>query len=131
MRQDEKDLLIEFFGEKEKWCQGVDALDGDGNAVRRDDDSAKAWDLIGGLFRLFGERRATRLCETVARHVSRDPSSRRRFGAGVRDLEWAVLITLLDFNDSQTTDYEVLMHTLRDLPVWSGKRPDFSALLPD
>jgi hypothetical protein len=118
MMQDEKDKLIAFFDDECKWCQGIDAMDQDGQAVHYDDEKAASWDLVGGLCHLFGWQRASRLFEPISRHFTRQ----RHLSSPTQDVEIAAMSALCDFNDADETTHELLMSRLRDLPVWHGRR---------
>lgn len=118
MIQDEKDKLIALFEEQARWCQGVDATDGGGQAVHYDDEMAVSWDLVGGLCHLFGWKRACQLFEPISRHLS----GRRHLPTPTQNQEIAAMSALFDYNDHQDTTHESVMNGLRELPVWHGKR---------
>ncbi len=122
MVQDEKDKLLELFDDEVRWCQGIDAVNQRGEAVGYDDETAVSWDLVGGLFHLFGQKRGARLCETIARHVVPSDERRRTTHYDTRSADIVAMATLLDFNDAEETTHDVLIDRLRGLPVWHGRR---------
>ncbi|MBK8267953.1 MAG: hypothetical protein IPK83_06450 [Planctomycetes bacterium] len=128
MVQDEKDRLLQLFDAPDKWCQGIDAANEDGGPVHYDADDAVAWDLVGGLFHLFGEKRATQLFETIARHAARGNIKRRVSRWDTRGSDMVAMSALLDFNDADETNYDVFVETLRQIPVWHGRRAESSAI---
>ena len=117
MMQEEKDKLIEFFGDKRRWCKGLDAKDEQGESVHYDDEQAVAWDLVGGVCHLFGWPRALKLFEALSRHVAHQ----RHLDSAFRGQSMAAMSSLLDFNDEKSTTHELIMTRLSDLPVWRGR----------
>lgn len=117
MMQEEKDRLIALFADKHQWCQGVDARNRSGEAVRHDDKAAVAWDIVGGMCRLFGWKRASELFGPMSRHFSG-----RRLSPTRQYLPTHAMTALLDFNDDGDTTYELIVTKLQELPVWRGRR---------
>ena len=118
MMQEEKDKLIALFDNRHRWCQGFDASDGKGNSVHYNDEQAVSWDLVGGLCHLFGWKRASELFEPMSRHVS----GRRYNDSPMHSKEIAAMTALFDFNDDEETTHERIVSSLRELPVWHGRR---------
>ena len=122
MLQHEKNELLGFFDISARWCQGSEAQDDGGNPVTFDDDLAVAWDLAGGMCRLFGWRRACQLFPQLDRHIHG-----KKRGFGTEDETVAAMSALFDFNDDQRMTYERVIATLQDMPVWAGAPRDGSA----
>jgi len=116
MIPDEKERLLLFFGEPGSWCQDAEARDNGGSPVRYDDAQAVAWDITGGLCRLFGWRRACALFRQIHRHIM----GQSQAVASDRSPELAAMAALQDYNDEQGTTYERVMEQLRSMPVWRG-----------
>ena len=116
MMPDEKEQVLALFNEKNKWCQLCEARDGHGNPVPYNDETAVAWDIVGGMCRLFGWRRACQLFGQMSRHIG--GAQRTRFG---QDEEMIAMAALFDFNDATDTTYEKVMAMLQDMPIWRGK----------
>ncbi len=121
MIQEEKDKLLALFADKTRWCRGCEAVDKSGDAVHPDDARAVSWDIVGGLCHLFGWKRACRLFEPISRHLTGE----RHPAAPLEHQEIAAMSALLDFNDHDSTSYEVMMARLHELPVWHGARASF------
>lgn len=117
MMQEEKDKLIEFFGDESRWCKGLDAMDEQGDAIHYDDELAVSWDIVGGVCHLFGWPRAQKLFEALSRHIAHQ----RHVDSAFRGQSMAAMATLLDFNDDDDTTHELLMARLNELPVWRGR----------
>lgn len=126
MLQEEKDRILGLFDHPQRWCQGIDATDIGGRSVPYDAAEATAWDLVSGLIKLFGEKRAIRLCESIARSVTRGDPKRRFDRWDLRNPAMSAMTALLDFNDDAQTSHDVLMDLLRNLPVWNGRRAEMS-----
>lgn len=122
MTQDEKDKLLTLFADAKHWCREAEARDGAGEAVRFSDTTAAAWDLVGGLCHLFGWQRACRLFVQLGRHLL-GPKAQ---SANSNDEAMSCMSALIDFNDNESTTYEILLERLRDVPVWR-ERPEGSA----
>lgn len=118
MFQEEKDKLIAFFDAENRWCQGVDAADQNGQAVHYNDEKAVCWDIVGGLCHLFGWKRALELFEPISRHMA----GRRPVGTATRKTAMAAMSALCDFNDQEDMTREGVLERLRELPVWHGRR---------
>ena len=116
MMPDEKDRLLALFDNQNKWCQLHEARDGQGNQVPYSDEAAVAWDVVGGMCRLFGWRRACQLFGQLSRHIS--GTQKTRFG---QDEDMIAMAALFDFNDAADTTYEKVMSMLTDMPIWRGK----------
>ncbi|UCC31169.1 MAG: hypothetical protein JSU86_02615 [Phycisphaerales bacterium] len=116
MTSDEKTQLLALFDNEGKWCQGCEALDSSGNAVRYDDETAVAWDIVGGVCHLFGWRRARELFGQLHRHIS----GRQRTHCDPNE-DISAMAALFDFNDAFETTYEKVVATLEGLPVWRGR----------
>ncbi len=113
MMQEEKDRLLALFSERSAWCQDCEARNRRGEPVRYDDGTAAAWDLVGGMCRLFGWERARSMFLHVAHHMA--GWRRERF---VRDPESLAMTALLNYNDQPGTTYDHIVGGLRSLPVW-------------
>lgn len=112
MTEREKKDLLELFSIPANWCQETEARNWEGNSVRYDDPSAVAWDLTGGVCRLFGWDRAMELFPVMERHmVGRKPETSTA-NPGI-----ASMVNLQEFNDSTDTSFDVLLHRLQGLPV--------------
>lgn len=122
MMQAEKDKLIALFDNERRWCSAADAQDERGETVHFDDETAVAWDLVGGLCHLFGWKRANKLFGPLNKHFSG-----KQRATGLRHLsteatnEMLAMTALLDFNDHPETTYELIVSKLHDLPVWHGR----------
>lgn len=114
MMQNEKERLIELFNDRSRWCQDVEARDAAGTPVRYDDARATAWDLVGGMCRLFGWERAQRLFPHIRRNVAR----LKRPATDFRDQYLAAMSALLDFNDEGQTTHSMIIARLREMPVY-------------
>lgn len=113
MTSREKQDLLDLFSIPANWCQETEARNWEGNSVRYDDPSAVAWDLTGGMCRLFGWDRAMELFPTVERYVAgRKPEHQAAANPGI-----ASMITLQDFNDNSETSFDILLHRLQSLPA--------------
>jgi hypothetical protein len=123
MMQDEKDKLLTLFENESKWCQHVEARDKRGNPVHYSDESAVAWDMVGGLCILFGWERACELFVQVERRITGVKQ-----GHGLRDPQMAAMASLQDFNDKRGTTYDLVMTRLREMPVHDRKVPELSPL---
>ena len=117
MMQEEKDRLIEFFGDERRWCKGLDAMDENGDSIHYNDEQAVSWDIVGGVCKLFGWPRAQKLFEPLSRHMAHQ----RHIDSAFRGQSMAAMASLLDFNDDSDTTHELLMSRLSDLPVWRGR----------
>lgn len=116
MTSHEKTQLLALFDNVGKWCQGCEALDPSGSAVRYDDETAAAWDIVGGMCHLFGWRRARELFGQLHRHIS----GRQRTHCDPNE-DITAMAALFDFNDAFDTTYEKVVATLEGLPVWRGR----------
>lgn len=116
MMPEEKTQLLALFDSESKWCQGSEALDVDGEPVRYNDESAVAWDLVGGMCHLFGWHRARTLFAQLIRHIV--GRQRPQFD---RDEQIAAMSALFDFNDAIDTTYAKIVATLQGVPVWHGR----------
>ncbi len=121
MTQDEKNKLLDLLGNEGKWCRETDARDEQGDPVHYDDEKAAAWDVVGGMCRLFGWSRACELFGQVARHFTGSQPPRT-----LQDPEMGAMAVLQDFNDDQNTTYTSVMAQLQGLPVSQG-RPSSAA----
>lgn len=115
MMTDEKRQLLEFFKDEASWTRDVEARDRSGTPVHYDDPTAVAWDLVGGLCRLFGWRRACTLFGQVQRHVA--DGERRSFGWPAAQTDIEAMRSLQEFNDSATTDFNHLYEQLQSMPL--------------
>ena len=116
MKPDEKRDLLALFDAEAKWCQGSEARDIHGQPVRYDDATAVAWDLVGGMCRLFGWRRATQLFGQLERCIGEQTPV--AFG---RDEDIAAMAALFDFNDASDTTYDKIVQALESMPVARGR----------
>lgn len=114
MMQNEKDRLIALLADGSRWCRQVEARDAAGRPVCYHDERATAWDLVGGMCRLFGWERAQRLFPHVGRSVAR----MQRHRADFRDHRAAAMSALLDFNDERDTTHALIIARLREMPVY-------------
>jgi hypothetical protein len=114
MMQNEKDKLIALFGNERNWCQDFEARDEQGEPVPYNDETAVAWDLVGGMCHLFGWARACKLFVQLGRHISGPQRPR-----WMQDEEMVAMAALQEFNDSQETTHELVMTKLNEMPVWS------------
>ena len=112
MKKEEHQQLLDLFESPQKWCQGSEARNAQGEAVPFDDPTAVCWDLVGGLCHLFGWPRACALFGQIHKHVL-DPSLPTK---PIKDLD--AMRGLLDYNDAGATTYEQVVSTLREMPVW-------------
>jgi hypothetical protein len=117
MMPEEKEQLLALFNGAHRWCQGIEAHDVRGQAVRYDDVAAVAWDITGALCRLFGWRRACALFTQLERHIS---SQRGAARWPMRDTEIASMAALQDFNDRADTTFEMVRGQIETMPVWHG-----------
>ena len=125
MTQDEKDRLLDLLDNETKWCQEADARDGQGDPVHYDGETAVAWDIVGGMCRLFGWDRSCELFATVAQHVAGPRPEHPHQDQGMR-----AMAAVQDFNDDPNTTYESVIAKLRDIPTSQGS-PFPAALPPD
>lgn len=117
----EKQQLLELLDRESRWCQHVEARDGQGTPVLCDADSATAWDVTGAIYRLFGWDRAADLYIQLDRHIH---GKRRRFGWPLPPEDLEAMTALQAFNDRPDTSFHVLRAQLEGAPVWTGeKRP--------
>ena len=93
MTQDEKDKLLDLFSARGRWCQDAEARDASGSPVHYSDEAAVAWDITGGMCRLFGWERA---CELF---IHAADSTGQAGDAGPRDRAMVAMGALQDFND--------------------------------
>ena len=112
MLQDERDRLLALFVAREYWCQGAEARDVDGEAVRYDDSTAVAWDITGGMCLLFGWQRACALFRQVGGHILGEGDPRP-----ARSPEIESMAALQDYNDRRDTTYKKIIEHLRTMPV--------------
>lgn len=115
MMAKEKEQLLTLFDDERRWCQDVEALDADGNAVHYSDDAAVAWDITGALCRLFGLQRACVLFEQLDRHIN---GKRLVFGWPPPDTAMVAMGALQDFNDRVDMTFESIRVQLEAIPVW-------------
>jgi hypothetical protein len=121
MLPEERDQLLALFGDARRWCQEAEARDQSGDPVRYSDAEAVAWDITGGVCRLFGWRRACELFPQLDRHIFG-----RRLG---RPSQWdqpsdsmTAMAALQDYNDQHDTTYQEVFERLKTMPVWQGNR---------
>lgn len=117
MLPEEKDKLLTLFDGPTKWCQHVEAQNVQGEAVRYDDDDAIAWDLTGGICRLFGWERACKLFGQVAKQLN---SATKRQTWPVRDQSMDAMKVLQEFNDGDGMSFDRLRSTLEAMPIWNA-----------
>jgi hypothetical protein len=110
----EKLKLIELFANESRWCRRAEARDSAGSAVHYRDATAKAWDLAGGMRRLFGWDRT----QTLFRHVGRDVAKITPARCLLYHHEAASMSALLDFYDDLGTTYELIVARLSQMPVY-------------
>jgi len=115
MTADEKKEMLSLFDREERWCKGSEARNGQGEPVSYNDESAVAWDLVGGLCHLFGWQRACQLFEQVHRHVAGPSTVRFRENSDMHAMG-----ALCDYNDALGTTYGMLVATLESMPIWRG-----------
>lgn len=118
MTQNEREQLLNLFVDKQRWSQGSEARTESGDPVSFDDDSASAWDLVGGLCKLFGWKRANQLFDQLHRHIIG-----QTFDSPNQASDSSAMSALIDYNDASDTTYEKMMATLRDIPAWGGTEP--------
>jgi hypothetical protein len=116
MMQEEKDNLLALFSGEGRWCREVEAQDDKGEAVRFDDETAVAWDLVGGMCYLFGWKRASKLFGPLSRYVAG-----RRLALSYENNDIHAMTALVNFNDAQDTTFEMIVAKLQELPVWHGR----------
>ena len=116
MIEDEKDRLLDLFADEQRWCQHAEAMNQEQDPVRYDDESAAAWDLVGGLCYLFGWPRARQLFGELEGHIVGRPGT-----ASDLDADIAAMTALVEFNDARDTTYDKVMATLRELEVRPGR----------
>lgn len=116
MLPEEKERVLAFFETEARWCQHAEARDTNGGAVQYDDPEAVAWDLTGGLFRLFGPQRTNVLLGQIERHIS---GRKRPYQFG-RDPVIESILALQSYNDRPETTFETLVGCLQTIPVWAG-----------
>jgi hypothetical protein len=113
----EREKLLALFGHEQQWCQNAEACDSEGNPVQFDDAAAVAWDITGGLCRLFGWQRARVLFAQLQRHIN----GRRRSHWYHQSLEIESMLALQDYNDRPDTSFGRILKQLATMPVWRGK----------
>ena len=113
MMPDEKERLLTLFDDASKWCQNCEARDGSGNPVSYTDETAVAWDIVGGMCRLFGWRRACQLFGQMHRHIG--GPQRILYG---QSEDMVAMAALFDFNDAGDTTFDKVVVMIRDMPVW-------------
>lgn len=114
MTQDEKDSLLTLFAKPTGWCQQAEARDCRGEAVHYHDPEAVAWDIVGGMCRLFGWSRSMKLFAQTWRQITG-----RRPGCPELGSEMHAMRSLQDFNDLSDTDYDLVISRIRGVRVWS------------
>lgn len=114
----EKHNLLCLFADERRWCQQAEARNEVGEAVRYDDPSAIAWDITGGMCKLFGWRRALALFSQLDRHVH-NVKRDRCWGANP---EIASMVAIQNHNDEDGTTYEMIIEWLETMPVWDSHR---------
>lgn len=118
MMADEKIRLLALLMHPVDWCQGAEARDRHERSVRFDDADAVAWDVTGGLCRLFGWPRACLLFEQIERHLG----VRRRFsGNWMACPSIDAMRVLQDFNDRPDTTFADVRGLLETMPVWRSE----------
>lgn len=115
MMPEEKEQLLALFDHECRWCQGAEARDAQGEAVRYDDASATAWDITGALCRLFGWRRACELFQQLDRHIN---GKRMVPGGPQREAEMDSMAALQDFNDGSETTFNLVRDRIETMPVY-------------
>ncbi len=112
MTQEEKDLLLTLLSHPSKWCKDVEARDRRGEPVHYDDPQAVAWDIVGGMCRLFGWNRAVKLFCQTWQQLTGKPQPYPVFASEIRAMQ-----CLQDFNDLPQTNYELVISRIRGLKV--------------
>lgn len=118
MMADEKTSLLALLRQPGNWCQGAEARDRADRGVRFDDADAVAWDLTGGLCRLFGWQRACLLFEQFERHLG---GQRRAPGGRLACPSIVAMRFLQDFNDRPETTFAAVRELLETMPVWRSE----------
>ncbi len=113
MSSSEQDRLAGLLDDAQRWSQGAEARDDQGEPVAFSDHTAVAWDLSGALCRLFGWPRAAELFPEVARHVPGQDEHERGGGAGAID----ALVALQNWNDDPQTAHADVLALVRRVPV--------------
>lgn len=110
----EKEKILAFFTDPQRWCRNAEARDETGEAVRYDHPSAVAWDMTGLMCLLFGWRRARELFCQLDRHIH-----------GARRVEWpwadtaiTSMVALQERNDENDTTFDMVIKWLQTMPVW-------------
>jgi hypothetical protein len=124
MMAEEKAEVLVLFEHADRWCRDAEAHDANGEAVHYDDESAVAWDITGGLCRLFGWQRACVLFGQVDRHIH---GKRPVSGWPARDPELDAMVSLQAFNDREDTTFEMVRERLESMPVWH-RGPELNAV---
>ena len=113
MMLDEKERLLALFDDESRWCQNSEARNESGEAISYTDETAVAWDIVGGMCHLFGWRRACQLFGQMHRHIG---GPQRILHGQSEDM--VAMAALLDFNDAHDTTYEKVVAMIRGMPVW-------------
>ena len=116
MMLEEKDRLLALFDDPSRWCRDMEACDGQGRAVHYDDPQAVAWDLTGGLCRLFGWVRAMELFPQLDRSLSPKAVATSAYPPANPGI--ASMVALQELNDQPELSYDSLIQSLHALPVW-------------
>lgn len=117
MTEHEKQELLNMFAVPGNWCQESEARNWRGESVPYDDPGAVAWDLTGGVCRLFGWDRAIELFPLMEPHMTGRKHEPRQTNPGI-----ASMAALQDFNDSSDTSYDILLLRLQNLPARGNAR---------
>ncbi|MHC5112087.1 MAG: hypothetical protein ACYTHJ_19670 [Planctomycetota bacterium] len=112
----EKVKLVGLFATDANWCQGAEARDANGDAVKFDDPMAIAWDITGALCLLFGWTRARTLFGQFERHVNKT----RRVPGFNRDAAVESMVLLQAYYDRPDATFERFRGDLETMPVWEG-----------
>lgn len=118
MTQAEKDRLLALLDRPARWCQGAEARDARGEAVRYNAPEAVAWDIVGGMCYLFGWDRSLAIFAQAWRQITKRASGREAIAMDSTAVRW-----LQDFNDESKTDYTLVITRLRGLRVRSEAPP--------
>lgn len=110
----EKKKLLKFFAEEDRWCRDAEACDARGNFVKFSDSRAVAWDLTGGLCRLFGWKRASVLFVQIERHLLGRGDCHSHAARG----EIPSMVALQAYNDREDLTFQELSSRLASIPVW-------------
>ncbi len=116
MTEAEKAAILGLFCIPAKWCQGNEAANAAGDAVRYDDPTAVAWDLTGGICVLLGWERSLELFPQLEGHCIQQPRGPEKARSGI-----ASMIELQNFNDDANTTYEMVFERLQTIPVPIGR----------